>query len=177
MSAHRRVWLGSLICGLLTLPAAPVAAQSGLGPLRVHINGLTGVIGLADNIDQFYSSMNKIIEETGDGLDDVFDAPDRKKAKGGSASLERLRPGTEVVVHYAVKGIQASPDAITASSLNAGVVTNVDRSRKQITIAFTNGESETLRMKHSATHGGRVIVYSVDDSGRKVTHYFEPASN
>jgi hypothetical protein len=59
--------------------------------------------------------------------------------------------------------------------VNEGVVTNVDRSSKRITIRFAGGSTETLRLTRS-TSGGRVIVYYPDRSGQQAAHYFKPAS-
>ena len=66
-----------------------------------------------------------------------------------------------------------------------GVVARVDRTRKQITIRYANGKSETLQLTQRAAaeaeqdsdegSGGatKVVVYYSDDAGRKVAHYFK----
>jgi hypothetical protein len=84
-------------------------------------------------------------------------------------------------VHYSVKGIQTSADEIdesrrNGSSVNEGIVTSVDRSRKRITIRFAEGTTETLRFTRDASGGGRVIVSYADRSGHKVAYHFKPAS-
>ena len=59
---------------------------------------------------------------------------------------------------------------------NEGTVTSVDRGRKQITIKFANGGTETLHSDNSFTaRSSRVIVYYASESGRRVAHFFKPA--
>jgi hypothetical protein len=177
MKTHPGYWLGSLLCGALALPASALGGQ---GLVQIPIPGVTGIIAPAYSVEQFYDGVNKILVETGEGIDHLRGAT-KAKADGEAASLDGLRPGTSVVVHYSVKGIQTSADANDAversgSSVNEGIVTNVDRSTKHITIRFAGGSTETLRLTRSTSGGGRVIVYYPDRSGQQVAHYFKPAS-
>ena len=69
-----------------------------------------------------------------------------------------------------------------------GVVTRVDRGRRQIAIRFDNGKTETFRLTDraaadagkdvdQATGGGtRVIVYYSDEAGHRVAHFFKKTS-
>jgi hypothetical protein len=69
-----------------------------------------------------------------------------------------------------------------------GTVTSVDRRRKQITIRFENGTSETFRLSDraaaeaggdaepTATGATRVTVYYSDEAGQKVAHFFKKTS-
>jgi hypothetical protein len=166
MKTHRGYWLGSLLCGALTLPASALAGQ---GPAQVPIHGVTGTIATPESVKSFYDGVNKTLVKTGDGIDHLRGAT-KAKADGEAASLDGLRPGTSVVVHYSVKGIQTSADA------NEGIITNVDRASKRITIRFAGGSTETLRLTRSTSGGGRVIVYYPDRSGRQVAHYFKLTS-
>jgi len=177
MKTHAGYWLGSLLCGALTLPASALAGQS---PPQVPIHGVTGTIATPESVRSFYDGVNKTLVKTGEGIDHLRGAT-QAKADGEAASLDGLRSGTPVVVHYSVKGIQTSADANDAverngSSVNEGIVTNVDRSSKRITIRFAAGSTETLRLTRSTSGGGRVIVYYPDRSGQQVAHYFKPAS-
>jgi hypothetical protein len=177
MKTHAGYWLGSLLCGALTLPAAALAGQ---GPAQVPIHGVTGTIATPESIDRFYDSVNRTLVKTGEGIDHLRGAT-KAKADGEAASLDGLRPGTPVVVHYSVKGIQTSADANDAverngSSVNEGIVTNVDRSSQRITVRFAGGATETLRFTRDVSGKGRVIVYYADRLGRRTAHYFKPAS-
>jgi hypothetical protein len=160
--------------------AAPLAAAG-----QVAIPGVTGSLGPKANIDKFYSDTNKLLVKTGDGIDHLRDATKGSRVHG-SQSLAGLQPGTTVVVHYTVKGIQASAgeiDRIGQAGVkpNEGTVTSIDRSRHTIAIAFSDGNSQTLRLRQATVeseghvrHGDRVVVYSSDESGQTVARYFKP---
>jgi hypothetical protein len=167
MSIHPRYWLGSLLGLLLFAPMA--AAQD---PLHPPIEGFTGVIGLPWNIDKFYSDVNKGLEALGDGLDGLGGrhTPSKVDADG---VLERMRPGTAVAVGYMVKGVQASADA---TKLNEGIITSIDRRKDAITVRYTNGDTDSLRLTEHPSRSGRVIVYYPDASGQKIPYYFKPAN-
>jgi hypothetical protein len=168
MRMHSRYRLGWLVLGSLLMVAAPSAAQD---PLHPPIEGFTGVIGLPWNIDKFYSDVNKSLEALGDGLDHMGRRTPSKVDDNGV--LERMRPGTAVAVGYLVKGVQASADQ---RKLNEGVITSVDRRKEAITIRYTNGETDSLRLTEHPSHSGRVIVYYPDASGQKIPYYFKPAN-
>ena len=61
--------------------------------------------------------------------------------------------------------------------------TEIDRRKKEITITFANGETDTLQMtsraaaeSEAAALGGKatkIVVYYSDESGQKVAHYFK----
>jgi len=166
---------------------AVTAALGAVGDDQVPIHGLTGTIALPDNVDKLYSGVNTLVVKTSDGIEHVVHVTKATKVHG-AASLGTLTPGTPVVVHYTVKGIETSaveidrlgPDGLKQ---NEGTVTNVDRRNKRISIRFANGTTETLRLTRYAAdgsdrhtrRGSRVIVYYVNESGQRVAHYFKPA--
>ena len=168
MRMHSGYRFGWLVLGSLLIVAAPSAAQD---PLHPPIEGLTGVIGLTWNINKFYSDINKTLEVIGDGLDSGGRRTPSKVDDDGV--LERMRPGTAVAVGYMVKGVQASADA---TKLNEGVITSIDRRKDAITIRYTNGETDSLRLTEHPSRSGRVIVYYPDASGQKIPYYFKPAN-
>src|SRR5262245_39568583 len=176
MRILQRFWLGLLV-GAFTMATPAVEAQVLQPPPN---NGFNATIALPSTIDAFWTGVDEGLEKAGDGLDHlVGDAG--HKVRQGSGSLESLRPGTPVAVQYAVKGVQASPDLTALAgpsgvTANEGTVTSVDRGRKQITIKFANGGTETLHSDNSFTaHSSRVIVYYADESGRPVARLFKPA--
>jgi hypothetical protein len=91
-------------------------------------------------------------------------------------------------------GVQTSTDRRRRNlgdeglQITEGVVTSIDRGRKEITIRFANGQSETLQMTSRAAAesvgildgsgdvSAGIIVYYADESGRKVAHHFKRAS-
>jgi hypothetical protein len=183
MSTQSGFWFSSLLVGVVMLP---VPAMAGPGLAQIPIAPLSGTIGLPANIDKFYSNLNKALVAAGDGIEHVKRSTPETKTRGNDASLESLEPGTVVVVHYTVKGIQASADEIervgpNGSSVNEGVVTRVDRFAKRITIRFADGATETLRLERktvegASTHSLAVVSYS-DGSGRKMVRYFKLAAS
>ena len=96
-----------------------------------------------------------------------------------------------MVIHYTVSGSQAAAEEIDLPGdegllITRGTVTDIDRRKKEITITFGNGTTETLHMTTRAaaeSEAGlqgeeptRIIVYYSDESGRKVAHYFKKGS-
>jgi hypothetical protein len=159
-----------LLFGCITLATGVAAAQA------PPIHGFNGTLALPENVDKFYSNVHKLVVLTADGIDHVIDGTEDSGARGESASLETLQPGTQVTVHYTVEGIAASP----RDKPNEAIVTSVDD--KRVTILFSSGATQTLRYTRRATrssegdvrHGDRVVVSSLDESGRKRVYYFKP---
>jgi len=178
MIIRRDYLAGSVFFGWVMLTTSIAAAQ--LPP----IPGVTGTIALPANVEQFYSDLNRILVYTVDGIDRAVGGSETK-ARGESASLDSLRPGTPVVVQYTVKGIPTSAYELRqtesgGATPNEGIVTSIDK--KRVTIRFPDGATQTLRYTTRATkwsendvrHGDRVVVYSSDEFGRTKTHYFKP---
>lgn len=165
-----------LTLGVFVLTPLPAAAG------QVPIHGLTGTIALPENVEKFYSGVNKLTVRTSDGVDQLVHGRTRAKVHGDApASLDSFQPGTPVLVHYTVNGIQASGGEAQrladSSSVNDAIVTKVDRSEKRIAVRFADGTTENLRLTHSAGHSAsrsRVVVYHSDAGGRTIAHYFKP---
>jgi hypothetical protein len=185
MSIHTAFRLGPIFVGLLAL-AAPLMARAAAGQAPIH--GFNGTIALQGSVDRFYPDLNTLLVKTSDGIEHIVHLTEDTEVHGGSKSLDSLRPGTTVVVHYTVKGIQTSADEIDrigpdGLKVNEGIVTSVDRAKKRITIKFADGTTETLRLtRHAADDseghmrsGNRVVVYYSDESGQRIAHYFKPA--
>lgn len=179
MTIQRRSRLVQLLCGSLIL-VAPFSASG-----QVVINGVTGTLALQGSVDKFYSDTNKLLVKTSDGIDHLLDVT-KDTTVHGAQSLASLQPGMAVVVHYTVRGIQASADEVDrigqdGLKLNEGTVMSVNRASRRIAIRFSDGHVQTLRLTHHATvesaghvhHGNRVVVYYSDESGQKVVHYFK----
>jgi Cu/Ag efflux protein CusF len=144
-------------------------------------------------MNKFYRAANVIVVTTVDGVEHMYHFAKDLVVHGGKGSgvdaLEGLREGSTVVVHYTVSGAEESAQEIDrfgdeGLKITEGVVTNIDRRRKDITIRFDNGKTETLRMtdrvaveseKALQGSGGdaKIVVYYSDEAGRKVVHYFK----
>ncbi len=176
MNIQQRFWLGPLILGAMTIATPPAGAQILVPPN----NGFNATIALPSTIDAFWTGVNEGLDKAGDGLNHLAGAKGPRTGKG-TGSLDSLRPGTPVAVQYMVKGVEASADAAdqigqNGAAANEGVVMKVDRGKKEITIKFADGQTQTLESENSVTtHSSRAIVYYRDESGRKVAHYFKPA--
>jgi hypothetical protein len=166
----------SLVGGMLGLSVALSFAQ---GP---PIHGVTGTIATEATIKSEYKAANKIVVESEDGVEHIYDAAKGLAVHGGKPPLSDLTPGTTVIIHYTADGTAQEIDRVEADGLNTteGIVTKVERRTKQITIRYDNGTIETLNLTDRAAadvgkHIGedtRIVVYYSDDAGGKVTHYF-----
>jgi hypothetical protein len=154
-----------------------------------------GTIALEGTMKKVYRAANTVIVTTIDGVEHVYHFTKDLLVHGGKGAgvdaLEGLREGSTVVVHYTVRGAQESVTEIDrigdeGLKVTEAIVTRIDRGRKQITIRFDNGTTETLRLTDraaaeagtdvAATGATKIIVYYSDDKGRKVAHFFKKAS-
>jgi len=146
---------------------------------------------------QFYKAANVVIVTTMDGVEHVYHFTKDLIIHGGKApgvdALEGLREGTTVVIHEGKGGSQASAEEIDVLGdgglkIAEGIVTNIDRRKKEITIRYNNGKTETLQMTTRAAaessadvdeakgEATRIVVYYSDEAGHKIAHYFRKSS-
>src|SRR5215831_11146039 len=88
----RALWYFALF-GTVALGASPTFAQP-------PIQGVTGTIATEATIKSEHKAANKIVVETEDGVEHVYDAAKGLVVHGGPDSLSDLKPGTTVVIHY-----------------------------------------------------------------------------
>lgn len=177
-TAHHRAgvgwgWTTVLAVGLVLLTWSAVHAQS-RPPLPSEPVAMEGTM------KQFYRGLNFVVVKTMDGVEHVYNFTKDLIVHGGKKpdvdALEGLREGTTVVIHYSTTGAKASAEEIDVLDdgglrITEGVVTNIDRGKKQITIRFANGRTETLQMTTraaaesegildaSGTASARIVVY------------------
>ena len=181
VSGRRSLFLG--IAALCT--AAGLDAQQ---PPAIH--GLTGTIATEATIKDEHKAANKIVVKTADGVDHVFDGAKDLLVHGGK-DLSDLKPGTTVVVHYtadAAGPLAREIDRVGSNGLGVteGMVTKIDRGKKEIRIRYDNGKVETLGLTARAAVDGdldfraapagttRIVVYYSEEAGHKMAHYFAP---
>jgi hypothetical protein len=183
-------WVAILAVSLIPLTRTAVHAQS-RPPLPSEPVAMEGTM------KQFYRGLNVVVVKTMDGVEHVYgftkDLIVHGGKKPGVDALEGLHDGTTVVVHYSTTGGKASAEEIDVLGLDGlsvaeGVVTRIDRGKKEITIRLANGHTETLQMTSRAVAESRgfaddsgaasvrIIVYYADEAGRKVAHYFKRSS-
>jgi hypothetical protein len=171
----RALWYFGLF-SMLTLGASPSYAQP-------PIHGLTGTIATEATIKSEQKAANKIVVETEDGVEHVYDAAKGLVVHGGPDSLSDLKPGTTVVIHHTPDNTVREIDRLDADGLSTteGMATKIDRSKKEITIRYDNGKVEKLKLTARAAEDAgtnigpdtRIIVYYSKEAGGRVTHYFK----
>lgn len=172
--------------GIVAAASTAAAQIAGVNSGHVPVHGITGTIALPGNVDKIYDGLNTLIVTTTDGARHVIHVTDDTKVHGAD-TLASLQRGTPVVVHYTSNGGEILSDEIDSLGPGGlksteGTVTAVDRVRKTITVKYTTGWSQTLKLSHhaavegEATKGNRVIVYYTNESGQKVAHYFKRKS-
>src|SRR5471030_2266203 len=92
MSATYRLAL----VGVVALGFAPVYARQG-----PPIHGVTGTIATEATIKAEHKAAHKIVVETADGVEHVYDAATGLAVHGGKDPLSDLKPGTTVVIYTA----------------------------------------------------------------------------
>jgi hypothetical protein len=172
----------------------------GLASVTVHAQNRPPLpqepIATEGTVKQFYRGLNVVVVKTMDGIEHVYQFTKDLVVHGGKKpgvdALEDLHEGTTVVIHYSTGGETASAEEIDLLGdeglrITEGVVTDINRRDKEITITFANGKTETLQMTGRAAvesafidassgRRTRIVVYYSDETGRKVAHYFKKSS-
>lgn len=155
-------------------------------------------VAMEGTMKQFYGGLNVLVVKTMDGVEHVYNFTKDLIVHGGKKpgveALEGLREGTKVVIHYSTttgpKGAVQEIDVLGDEGLSIieGVVTDIDRGRKEITIKFADGQSDTFQMTSRAAAESegllddsgktpaRIVIYYADELGRKVAHYLKKVS-
>ena len=138
-----------------------------------------------------YGAANTIIVTTIDGVEHVIhftrDLIVHGSKDTGVDALNGWHEGRTVVVHYIINGSWAAAQEIDAVAddglkVTEGTVTKVNHRRKQVTVRFDDGVSETFRLTdraavevasraESADGATRVTLYYADETGSKVAHF------
>jgi hypothetical protein len=132
------------------------------------IPGVTGTIATPTTINEEHKVASKIAVAAEDGVEHVFPA--------GKGPLSDLKPGSTVAVYY-------------ESMVTEGTVSEVRRSKNEITLRYADGKKEKLQLAETAAvqpgqalkNGGpggntRVIVYNSDEAHERIARYFKPKS-
>jgi hypothetical protein len=189
-----RTWsrrlLGASIAAFLLGPHISAQTQPPVQPIQ-------GNVAVEGQMKKFYQAANTVIVVTIDGVEHVYHFTKDLVVHGGKGTgadaLAGLQEGTTVVVHYTAAGQEASATEIDRVGgeglrITEGMVTYVDRRRKQITIRFGNGKTETFRLTDRAAAemgpeldqaqvaGAKIVVYYTDEGGQSVAHFFKRVS-
>jgi hypothetical protein len=171
---------------VVVLASASLAAQS-TPPTQIP-NVIEG------RVAKLYRGVNTLVVTTVDGVQHIYRFAKGLVVHGGSGSgdrLDTLQEGTTVVVHYRIEGAEQMVEEIDRVAdeglkVSEAVVLRLNRPRREITLKFANGTTETLRLTDRAASEAaedigpagstRVTVYYSDESGQKVAHYFRKTS-
>jgi len=148
----RTIGVGLVLLCALVLSARPVAAQGPPPPIQ----GVTGTIATDETIKTEHKAAGKVAQGV------------KKILPGGKSEsenpLDALITGSRVVV----RDVAAAGDA--ASTTTEGVVIDVNKSRKQITVRSGDKKTHTLRVMDAAGTSGsgdHVVVSLADQANAK----------
>ena len=154
------------------------------------------VVGEVIKLD---AAAKTVVVKTADGTSRTFHFlgrtavhGERDVATGTKDAFRGLQEGSQVAVHYTVKGTEKTAeeiDSVGKDGLKAVDVTvvHLDRGAKTIAVKTADGAEETFRLTGRAvTDGGeeigkgaeksvKVTVYYTDEAGHKVAHFFKRA--
>src|SRR3984893_658353 len=128
---------------MVTLGVTPARGQGG-----PPIHGVTGTMATEATIKAEHKAANKIVVETEDGVEHVYESAKGLVVHGGKDSLADLKPGTTVIIHYTADNTAQEIDRVGIDGLSTteGIATRIDRGKKEITIRYDNGKIETLKL-------------------------------
>ena len=172
----------ALALGAVLLVSAPAFTQD-RPPLQEPI-------ALEGTMKAFYRAANTVVVTTMDGVEHVYHFTKNLIVHGGKTpgvdALDELGEGTPIVIHRRVNDEQGSAEEIDVVGgyglkITEGRVSHIDRRKKEITIRYGNGKTETLQLTTRAaaeskanvdeSNGEELVIYYADEDGRKVAHY------
>jgi hypothetical protein len=154
---------------------------------------ITAVKGKVEKIDH---KAKTLVVKAEDGTEHTFHFAGRTAVHGvekaGTAaedSLQGLKEGSDVVVHYTVKGSEETAEEIDhvgegGLKTAEGTVTYLDRGAKTVKIKTEDGTEQAFRLTDRATEdagkdvaegaekSGKVTVYYTERAGHRVAHFF-----
>jgi len=155
---------------------------------------VTATHGTITKIDK---AARTIAIKTADGTEHVFHWAKDTTVHGGRASdvaakdsWHGLKEGSEVVAHSTQRGTEDTAlevDKVGADGMKKteGTIKEVDRGGKKLVVEAADGTEQTFRLTgHAAADGGKdvtagaekgtkVVVYSTEEAGKKIAHFFE----
>jgi hypothetical protein len=156
-------------------------------------------MALEGTTNKVYAALNLLIVKTKDGVDHTFHYTKDLVLHGGKGpgvdTFVGLEEGTTILVHYTVTNDQETALEVDrvgdkgGLQKTEGVVADIDRRHKRITIKYANGLEEVMQLTPTAaaalqeadevtnSRGAtKIVVYYTDEAGLKVAHYFRKTS-
>jgi hypothetical protein len=155
---------------------------------------VSAVHGTIEKVD---SATRTIVVKTADGTEHSFHYVGRTVVHGADISADAAKDswhgvtkGSEVVAHYTKRGTEETAVEIDkvgkgGLDLTEGTVKEIDRGTKKLVVVTADGTEKTFTLSdHAVTDSGKeiakgtekgskVVVYSSEDAGKKVAHFFE----
>jgi len=114
----------------------------------------------------------------------------RGSADAAKDSWHGVTKGTEVVAHYTKRGTDDTAvevDHVGKDGLKVteGTIKDIDRGGKTMVVKTSDGTEESFKLTDHAAKdagegivkgsekGSKVVVYSTEESGKKIAHFFE----
>ena len=176
-----RKYFFSLLASVTFFTLSPRAADDVAAAIR-------GVITKADE------AAKTIVVKTKDGTEHTFHFADKTIVHGTEAgakdTFHGLKEGSEVAVHYTVKGTEntaSEVDNIGKDGMKTvdGTVTKVGADGKTVTVKAVDGTEHAFSVAGRDTaaaakdlgkgteKAGKVTVYYTEEGGKKVAHFFQ----
>lgn len=171
--------LGMAVCALSAIAVEEVVAVSEGTVKKLDAAGKKIVIAAKDGTEHTFVFVRGTAVHG-------FELVDR----AAKDSLNGVKEGSEVVVHYTSKGGVDTAEEIDhvgdgGLKIVEGTVKGIDRGAKTITITTADGSERTFRLLERAARDSgmdlnaatdrtaRVLVYYSDESGKQVAHFFK----
>jgi hypothetical protein len=155
------------------------------------------VSAIHGTITKLDSATKTMVVKTKDGTENTVHFVDKtavwgadKTAAGTKDVFKGLKEGSEVVVHYSVKGTEKTAtevDRVGKDGLKYvdGTVTKVGKDGKTVVVKSADGTEHTFEVAGSDTKdaaqamgkgtdkAGKVTVYYTEKGGKSIAHFFE----
>ncbi len=162
--------------------------------VRAADDVVTAVHGVVTKTD---AATKTILVKAEDGTEHTIHFVDKTTVRGADATVagakdtfHGVKEGSEVVVHYTVKGTEKTGvevDKLGKDGLKSveGTVTTVGKDGKKVVVKTADGTEQTFEVAghdtevaakdiaKGADKTGKVTVYYTEETGKKVAHFFK----
>jgi hypothetical protein len=180
-----------LMRAILRFFAVAALLVSGVRAADDVVSAVHGVVTKTD------AGTKTIVVKTADGTEQTFHWVGSTTVKGADATADAskdtfkgVKEGSEVVVHYTVKGTEKTGveiDKIGKDGMKSidGTVTKVGDGGKTVVVKSADGTEHTFKVAgqdtataateigKGADKTGKVTVYYTEQGGKKIAHFFQ----
>jgi hypothetical protein len=155
---------------------------------------VTAVQGTVKKVD---AGTKTVVVATADGTEHTVHVVKKTTVHGWDASeagakdgMHGVKEGSQVVVHYSVKGTEKTAEEMDrigegGLKVSEGTVSKIDRGAKVLAVKTADGAEATYKITdHAVVDAGKetgkgvekaskVTVYYTEEGGKKVVHFFK----